>query len=83
MIEPINFAHIATAETAKEAWDALLAAYEDSGLTRKVELLKTLVQLKLSDFDSMQEYINTMVMTSLKVQNAGLKIDEKLLHHLC
>lgn len=78
MIEPINFAHIATAETAKEAWDALLAAYEDSGLTRKVELLKTLVQLKLSDFDSMQEYINTMVMTSLKVQNAGLKIDEEV-----
>lgn len=78
MIEPSNFAHIATATTAKEAWDALVRAYQDNGLTRKVELLKQLVQLKLGDFESMQDYINAMVMTSLKVRTAGLNIDDEL-----
>ncbi|XP_067616909.1 uncharacterized protein CCHa2 isoform X1 [Eurosta solidaginis] len=78
MVEPINFSHIATAKTAKEAWEALISAYEDSGLTRRVGLLKQLVQCRLSDFSSMQEYLNSLVMTSLKVQNAGLKIDEEV-----
>lgn len=76
MVEPNNFAHIAKAGSAKEAWDAIVAAYEDNGLTRKVELLKQLVQLKLEDCDNMQDYINNVVMTSLKVQTAGLNIDE-------
>lgn len=78
MIDPSNFAHIATANTAKEAWDSLVRAYEDTGLTRKVELLKQLVQLKLGDFGSMQEYVNAMVLTSIKVKNAGLNIDDEL-----
>ena len=78
MIDPSNFGHIATAETAKSAWDSLMSAYEDNGLTRKVELLKQLVGLKLTDFDSIQDYVNAMVMTSLKVENAGLNIDEEL-----
>lgn len=82
MIEPANFAHIATAKTAKEAWDALLNAFEDTGLTRKVELLKRLVQLKLSDFESVQEYVSEMIMMSLKVQQTGLKLDDELVASL-
>lgn len=80
MVEPSNFAHIATCAAAKDAWTALVSAYGDSGITRKVELLKQLVQLKLTDCESMQEYeyINTMSLTSLKVQNAGLNIDDEL-----
>lgn len=82
MVEPNNFAHIATAVTAKDAWKALMNAFEDSGLTRKVELLKQLVQLKLSDFDSMEEYVNGLVMTSLKVKNTGMNIDDELVASL-
>ncbi|XP_059226994.1 uncharacterized protein LOC131998560 [Stomoxys calcitrans] len=78
MIEPTNFAHIAKAKTAKEAWDSLVRAYEDTGLTRKVELLKQLVQLKLGDFSSMQEYVNAMILTSIKVNNAGLNINDEV-----
>ena len=42
MVDPSNYGHIAMAETAKDAWDALMGAFEDKGLTRKVELLKIL-----------------------------------------
>ena len=46
-----------------------MAAYEDSGLTHKVELLKKLVQVKPVQFQSVQDYVNKLVMTSI---NAGL-----------
>lgn len=35
-------------------WDSPVSAYEDIGLTRKVELLKNLFQLKLGELPSMQ-----------------------------
>ncbi|XP_058982660.1 uncharacterized protein LOC105262273 [Musca domestica] len=82
MVEPSNFAHIAKAKSAKEAWQALVSSYEDTGLTRKVELLKQLVQLKLSDCDNVEDYVNRMIMASMKVQQAGLKIDDELVASL-
>lgn len=68
MVDPSNFGILAEKTTAKEACDSLMDAYEDKGLTRMVGLLKQLVQLKLADFPSMQEYINAMVMTSVRVK---------------
>lgn len=82
MIDPSNYGIIAEKPTAKEAWDSLMEAYEDKGLTRKVELLKHLVQLKLNDFPNMQEYINAMVMTSIKIKTAGLDIGEEIVASL-
>ena len=82
MIEPSNFVHIATAESAKDAWNALLNAFEDKGLARKVEPLKRLVQMKLLDFGSVQEYISEMKMMSLKVQQSGQKLDDELVTSL-
>lgn len=82
MVEPCNFSHIASAVTAKDAWDSLMAAYEDSGLTRKVELLKKLVQLKLEQFQSVQDYVNDMVMTAIKLRNAGLDVGDELVASL-
>lgn len=42
MIEPYNYGHIASAESAHDAWKELEKAFQSKGLTRKVELLKTL-----------------------------------------
>ena len=55
----------------------LLAAYEDKGLTRKTELLKQLVQINVSDCESMRDYVNRLVMASLKVKSSGLNIDNE------
>lgn len=68
--------------TRKQAWDALLNAFEDTGVTRKVEHLKCLVQMKLSDFGNVQEYISQMIMMSLKVQQSGLKLEDELIASL-
>lgn len=72
------YSYIAETKSAKEAWTALETAFEDSGLCRKVALLKQLVQLKSSECASMEEYINQVTMTSLKVKKAGLKLDDEI-----
>lgn len=76
------YSYIAETKTAKEAWTALQTAFEDSGLCRKVGLLKQLVELKLSDCASIEEYINRVTMTSLKVKKTGLKLDDEIVASL-
>lgn len=82
MIEPYNFGHIEGSENAHDAWKQITKAFESSGLTRKVELLKSLTNMKLSDFDSMKDYVNSFVMTSFQCKNAGFNLDNELLASL-
>lgn len=82
MIEPYNFCHIEKANTAHQAWEELKKAFEVNGLKRKVDLLKTLVGLKMTECDSMQEYVNTFVMTSYKCRAAGFTLNDQLLASL-
>lgn len=76
------YSYIANTNTAKAAWTKLEKSFEDSGLCRKVELLKQLVQMTLDTYGSVEEYVSKMVVTSLKVEKAGLKIDDELLASL-
>lgn len=82
LIDETVYSYIAETKTAKEAWDALQKAFEDSGLYRKVSLLKQLVQLKLSDCKSIEDYVNQVVMTSLKVKKTGLNLDDEIVASL-
>lgn len=82
LLDETVLSYIAETNTSKEAWDSLEAAFEDSGLCRKVELLKQLVQLNASDCHSMEDYINQMTMTSLKVKRTGLKLSDELVASL-
>ncbi|GBP54699.1 hypothetical protein EVAR_42899_1 [Eumeta japonica] len=36
LVDPILYVHIQDAENAKQVWESLAKAFEDSGLTRKV-----------------------------------------------
>lgn len=36
LVDPVNYVHIQRANSAKEIWDNLRSAFEDSGLSRKV-----------------------------------------------
>lgn len=78
LLDKSILSYIADTTTAKQAWESLVKSFEDSSLSRKVELLKQMVQLKLSDCESTEEYVNKMQMTSMKVKKAGLNIDDEL-----
>ncbi len=82
LVDETVLSYIIDTETAKHAWDNLKNAFEDSGLCRKVELLKQLVQLTVSNCVSMEDYVNRMTMTSSKVKRTGLNLDDELIASL-
>lgn len=76
-VDPMNYSHIQSATTAKEVWDRLQAAFEDSGLTRKVSLLRTLVTSQLENYNSVEEYVNIIMTTSHKLDGLGFKVPDE------
>lgn len=82
MVEPYNFGPFADCNTAKAAWDSLQKAFSTGGGTRKSTLLRQLVTLKLENFDSMKDYVNSFVMTAHECKTTGLNFDEDLLANL-
>lgn len=58
LVEPINYVYIRDAKTAAEVWSSLCAAFNDSGLTRKVSLLRQLISTKLSECESIENVLS-------------------------
>ncbi|KAG5860891.1 hypothetical protein JTB14_010626 [Gonioctena quinquepunctata] len=62
---------------AKEAWDNLAAAFQDSGLTRRVGLLRTLITVTLEKSSSVEDYVNTIITTSHELSAIGLTVSDE------
>lgn len=62
--------------TVKQVWDNLANAFEDSGLTRNVGLLKDLVNATLDTSSSTEDYVNTMMCSAHKLRNIGFQVDD-------
>ena len=76
-VDPMNYSHIQSATTAKEVWEKLKLAFEDSGLTRKVSLLRALVTAQLSKHNSVEEYVNEIVTTAHKLKGLGFDVPDE------
>lgn len=76
-VDKLNYSHLKTATKAKDAWQNLEKAFEDSGLTRKVGLLRALVTTKLEDCNSVEEYCDTIISTSHKLNAMNFKVDDE------
>lgn len=77
LVDPLNYVHVQTAKTAKEAWDNLASAFQDTGLTRRVGLLRTLITTSLENSDSVEDYVNKIIITAHKLSNIGLKVSDE------
>lgn len=77
LVEPLNYVHIQETKTAKEAWDNLQSAFEDSGLTRKVGLLRKLVTTQLNNCSSVEDYVNTIITTAHKLNGLSFNVNEE------
>ncbi|KMQ83285.1 retrovirus-related pol polyprotein from transposon tnt 1-94 [Lasius niger] len=75
-LEPVNYVHVEEYTTAKEVWEKLQAVFEDSGLTRKVNLLRTLVTTQLDKCKNVEEYVNIIIKTAHKLNGIGLKVPD-------
>ena len=77
MLDPIIYVHVKNAKTAKEVWDNLILAFEDSGLTRKVGLLRSLLTTNLSNCASIEDYVNKIILTSHKLNSIGMIVSDE------
>lgn len=79
LIDPILYVHIQDATNAKQVWENLTKAFEDSGLTRKVGLLKDLINTTLENSDSVEAYVNKIMTSAYKLRNIHFKVDDEWL----
>lgn len=77
LIEPVNYVHVRSATTAAEVWNNLSAAFEDNGLMRRIGLLQTFAMTKLSDCESVDKYVDTIISTAMKLRNVGMDVPDE------
>lgn len=79
LVDSTNYVHIQEANTAKEVWDNLAKAFDDSGLTRRVGLLRELCTTTLTSCQNVEEYVSKIMTTAHKLRNIGFKVDDEWL----
>lgn len=78
-IESINFVHIKSATTAKQVWENLQSTFEDKGAVRKVTLMRTIVNTKLDNCESMDAYVSEIMSTAQKLTEVGFDVPDEWL----
>lgn len=79
LIDPILYVHIQEAENAQQVWESLARAFEDSGLGRKVGLLKELINTNLENSLSVEDYVNKIMSAAHKLRNIKFNVDDEWL----
>lgn len=78
LVEPKNYSYVRNCTTAKDAWEALEKTFEDTGVVRRMDLLKYFTRLELSDCASMEDYVNKMTTAHQKLSKSGTKIPDEV-----
>lgn len=76
-IDPSLYAHIKTEKTVNELWKKLRQLFDDTGFTRKISLLRTLISIRLENSDSMTSYVSQVVETAQRLKGTGFEINEE------
>ncbi|XP_062704663.1 uncharacterized protein LOC134286966 [Aedes albopictus] len=77
LLDPVNYVHVKDVSTARETWSRLEAAFEDSGLTRKVGLLRKLISTTLENCASMEVFVNSIIATAHQLRGIGFDIGDE------
>lgn len=79
LIDPINYVHVQEATTAKQVWSKLERLFDDSGLSRRVGLLRDLISTTLDSSSSVEDYINKVMTTAHKLRNINFVVGDEWL----
>jgi hypothetical protein len=79
LLDPINYVHVQSATTCKEVWECLQQAFDDSGLYRKVALLRDLITTTLDSSRNVDDYVTKIMSTAHKLRNIHFNIDDEWL----
>lgn len=75
-VDPVNYIHLQNTTTLKEAWEKLSEVF-DTGLTRKVGLLRKLVTTQLENCSTVEEYVNQIITTAHQLNGVGLEVKDE------
>lgn len=81
-IDPSLYSYIKPSRSAREVWQGICNAFEDKGTIRKVSILNQLVSTKLASFNSMEKYVNEVLLLWRKTKVAGFQIQEDVVASL-
>ena len=73
-IDPSIYVHIQEATTALDVWVTLKKLYDEKSFTRKIDLLRTLINLRLDNCENMNHYMGQMIKTAQKLTRSGFEI---------
>lgn len=76
-IDPSLYVHVKSAATTKELWQKLQQMFDDSGFSRKIMLLRTLISIRLETSDSMTSYITQIIETGQKLSRTGFLVNDE------
>lgn len=79
LCDPSVYVHIEEATSAQQVWNCITKAYDDSGLTRKVGLLRDLITTNLDGCQNIEEYVYKIMSTAHKLRNINFKVDDEWL----
>ncbi|KAJ8715602.1 hypothetical protein PYW07_010084 [Mythimna separata] len=79
LVDSVNYVHVQEATTAKQVWTKLVEVFDDSGLSRKVGLLKDLINTNLENCSSVEEYVNKVMSTAHKLRNINFVVGDEWL----
>lgn len=79
LLDPQNYVHVQECKTAKQVWENLQKAFDDNGLTRRVGLLKDLINTTLESSNSVEDYVSKIMNTAHKLRNIGFDVNDEWL----
>lgn len=78
-VDEALYIHVAKATTAEEAWKNLHKTFEDTGVTRKVGLLRKITTIGLKNCESMEKYVNEIMSAAHQLTAIGIEINQEWL----
>lgn len=76
LLDPINYVYVQSATKCKEVWQSLQQAFDDSGLYRRVALVRDLITTTLDSSRNVDDYVNKIMLTAHKLRNINFDIDD-------
>lgn len=76
-IDPSLYVHIKSETTVHSLWKKLKSLFDDTGFTRRISLLRSLISIRLESCDSMTAYVTQLVDTAQKLKGTGFEINDE------
>lgn len=76
-IDSSLYVHIKGMQTTRELWKKLKNLFDDTGFTRRIDLLRSLIFIRLENSASMSSYVIQIIETSQKLSETSFNINDE------